>query len=539
MKYKLIGNNFIFTPIDTVLENRGITKDLFEVSEKDVIPFEKLDNIDKGIQVLIKNIDKKIVIVVDSDCDGMTSAALLYRYLKEEFNDIQLQYKIHTEKQHGLSKDILIENDVSLVILPDASSNDFKQHTELKSRGIDILILDHHECDLGYSKDAVVINNQLSKNYENKSLSGVGIVYKFLKALDGYLFNNKADKYIDMVALGNIADMMNLKSRETRYLVYKGLKEINTPFIKALIEDNKYDLENKYNIEKVGWTIAPKINGVIRSGTFEEKKTMFEAFISDDYDYCLSVAKMCKSVKRKQDRNVKSSLTKLEKSIKLNKDDRCIILKTDNILESSFRGLVAQKISDKYGLPTILYSNVKDKDGYIGGSFRGSNLSDHFRTDLLNGNIVSMAQGHENAGGTEFKVENLYKLKNYLNNLYKDKEIIIGKEYEVDFELEATELEDWIVDELAKYEDEFGNGIDSPLLFIKGINLNSNEVTINRNNIIFNYNYIKFIKKFATNILKNQFLDRDNIELNLIGKCSIDTYNNKGQIEIVDLEINN
>lgn len=539
MKYKLIGDNFIFSPIKTVLKNRGITEELFQVSSKDIIKPLMLNNIDEGIKILMKNIGKKILIVVDSDCDGMTSAAVIYRYLKEEFKDIKLEYRIHTEKQHGLSSDIKVEDDISLVILPDASSNDFKQHKELKERGIDVLVLDHHECDLGYSKHAVVINNQLSESYPNKKLSGVGIVYKFLKELDGYLFIDKADKYLDLVALGNVADMMDLNSRETRYFVYEGIKNINNPFIQALMEDNKYDLEGKYNIEKIGWTIAPKINGVIRSGSYTEKENMFEAFISDNYGFCLDIAKMCKKIKAAQDRNVKKSLVELEKEINLEEGDKCIILDTNNKLNSTFRGLVAQKISDKYGVPTLLYSNIKDKEGYIGGSFRGSNLSGHFRTDLLGCDVITMAQGHENAGGFELKIENLDKLKEYLNTFYKDREVFLGKEYNVDFELEAYEIEDWIVDELAQYEDEFGNGVDSPLILIKKLKIHKDELNINKNNIIFDYNYIKFIKKFATKVLKEELSSHEELELNIIGKCSINTYNNKGQIEIVEIEIKN
>lgn len=539
MKYKLVGSNFIFNPIETVLENRGITKELFSANKSCEIPFENLDNIDRGIEILMNNIDKKIVLVIDSDCDGMTSSAILYRYLKEEFKNINIEFKIHTKKQHGLSEDIIIEDDISLVILPDASSNDFKQHYQLYERGIGVLVLDHHECDLGYSNNAIVINNQLSKNYSNKSLSGVGIVYRFLQSLDGYLFTNNAYKYLDLVSLGNVADMMNLKSEETRYYVYEGIKNITNPFIKALIEDNGYDLGGKFNIEKIGWTIAPKINGVIRSGSMEDKINMFKAFISDDYNFCLQIAKSCKKIKTKQDRDVKSSMAKLERQFKFKKINKCLILDTNKDLSSTHRGLVAGKLADKYGVPTLLYKDVKNKDGYVKGSFRGCNFTENFRGDLLDSKIMVMAQGHDNAGGWELKKEDIPKLEEYINELYKNKEISLSKEYEVDFELDSSELDNWMIDELAEYEDEWGNGIKPPLLAIKNVNISSLDLNINRCNIIFGYGYIKFIKNFATNILKNELSSREDIVMNIIGKCTIDTYKNQGQIEIVDLEILN
>ena len=538
MNYKLIGNNFIFSPIETVLENRGIKKELFDVDKEVLIPYKNLDNIEEGIKVLIKNIKKKILIVVDSDCDGMTSSALLYRYLKYAFPNINIDYVLHSEKKHGLSDDLTFNGkEYSLIILPDASSNDFKQHEEFKDKGIDILVLDHHECDLGYSPYAIVINNQLSKYYHNKSLSGVGIVYKFICALDDFLNLKYAEKFIDLVALGNIADMMNLRSEETRFLVYKGIENINTTLLKAFIEDNKFELENKYNIEKIGWVIAPKINGVLRSGTLDEKIKLFEGLISDNYDFCLDVAKMCKSIKSKQDRNVKSALQKIDKTLKFKKINKCIILDTTDRVEGSYRGLVAQKISDAYGVPTLLYS--KKSEGIVGGSFRGGNLSKTFRSDLLESDLLIMAQGHENAGGWEIKESNLDNLERYINEKYKEKEIKIGKVYDVDFEIQDYELEEWIVDELASYENEFGNGIDFPLVLINDIKLYGSDININRNSFDFNYNNIKFIKKFATKIMKEEMSNVDEIKLNIIGKCVLNTYKNLGEVEIVDFEIIN
>jgi len=538
MNYKLIGNNFIFTPIYTILENRGIDKSLFNLDNEVVIPYSKLDHIDEGIKVLIKNIDKYILIVIDSDCDGMASSASLYRYLKNAFPDIHIDYVLHSEKKHGLSDDLQFKVDkYSLIILPDASSNDFEQHKILKEKGIDILVLDHHECDLGYSENAIVINNQLSNEYHNKSLSGVGIVYKYICALDDFLKLKYSDKVIDLVALGNIADMMNLKSEETRFLVYKGIENINTTLLKAFVEDNNFELENKYNIEKIGWVIAPKINGVLRSGTLEEKEKLFKGLISDDYDFCLEVAKMCRNIKAKQDRNVKSALEKINKTLKFKKIDKCIILDTSKNLEGSYRGLVAQKISDMYGVPTLLYT--EKAKGIVGGSFRGSNLSETFRSDLLESGLLIMAQGHENAGGWEIEKDKLTELEKYINEKYKEKEIKIGKVYNVDFDIDAYELEEWIVDEIASYENEFGNGIDVPLIAIKNIDLYGSDISVKKNSIVFNYNNIKFTKKFATKNMKEEMSNISEAKLNVIGKCVLNTYKNLGEIEIVDFEIIN
>lgn len=94
-------------------------------------------------------------------------------------------------------KDILPT--IQLLILPDASSEQFKEHKIVKEMGIDIIIIDHHSVK-DYSDNAIVVNNQLSKISTN--LSGVGMTYKFCKALDEELWEDKADNYLDLVAVG-------------------------------------------------------------------------------------------------------------------------------------------------------------------------------------------------------------------------------------------------------------------------------------------------------------------------------------------------
>ena len=538
MKYKLIGGNYTFMPIECILENRGITKELFILDSSIIEDYNNYDNIQEGIELLIKHIKNKgkIRFVVDSDTDGNTSSAMLYNYIREIYPNADIGYKIHTGKQHGLSDDIKIEDGINFVILCDSSSNDFKQHKELHDRNIDVLVIDHHLCDDGYSPYATVINNQLSKRVKNKNLSGAGVVYKFLKALDDYLFENKADKYLDLVALGNVADVMDLHEKETRYFVYEGIKNINNLFIKALIENNSYDLEGKYNIDKIGWTIAPKLNGTIRSGTLAEKDNMFKAFISNNYDFCLETAKKCKNAKARQDREVKKAMNELLDVIEISAKDRCLIIKINNKLNKNHTGLVAGKIADKFGLPTLLYREW-DKD-LVGGSGRGiENISTDFRQDLLNSGYMNMSQGHSLAFGFSLKEDKVNKLKAYLDNLYKDKIISNNKEYKVDFDLDINELDIDFINEIAQFEDEWGNNINAPLIHISNIKLESDSVEVKaKTNIMFYSNYIKFIKKFATNVLKEELIGNE-LYVDIIGKITMDNYTKNGQVEIVDIEI--
>ena len=209
MEYKLISEkNDNLSVIQQVLINRGIAlKDIdhyLNTTENDNLDPSLIERIKDGAVILIKHIynNDKILLQVDSDCDGYTSSSLLLNYLYQLFPyyvQNNILYRFHSGKEHGIIVSTIPEN-VKLVIAPDSSSNDYEQHKELSEKGIDILVIDHHEAEK-VSEYACVINNQLC-DYPTKSLSGVGMVYKFCQLIDRLLGKNIIDNYLDLVALG-------------------------------------------------------------------------------------------------------------------------------------------------------------------------------------------------------------------------------------------------------------------------------------------------------------------------------------------------
>lgn len=563
MQYKLLGRNDTFMPIETVFENRGIKdyKEFLNVSRKDEINYKNLDNIEKGVLLLLKHLDNnnEINLIVDPDVDGLTSSATLYQYVKDIYKNANIKYILHEEKKHGLSDDIKLSENVKLIILPDASSNDYEQHSILKNKGIDILIIDHHEAPK-VSENAVVINNQLSKKYKNKSLSGVGMVYKFIKAIDDYLYTNYANKYLDLVALGNVADSMKMTEKETRYYVKRGLQEINNEFLKKLIEHNSFSLDGKYNIISLGWTIAPQLNGVLRAGTKEEKELLFRALIGEEgyFDYKprgkkdiiqedlqTHMARLCGNIKSRQDNTVKKAIPVIEN--KLNFNNKILITDVTNELTPNYVGLVAGKLVEKYNMPVLLYRDLGK--GLAGGSCRGTNkVVKDFKKFLNDSNQFIFCSGHKLAFGHQFNIKNLENIIIYSNEKLSNIEIEPKDLYWVDFVLEDYEINSYIINEICKYEDEWGNDLDEPLLFFKNMIINTSSIKLLGNkqkNMIFEYNDIKFIKKQINNdnykkiIHKEKLISKDfDIEINLIGRCRNNTYNGNtySQVEIIDIE---
>lgn len=222
MKYirrtsKNIRNNFL----EELLEDRKIIdssnkQQFFNPDKTNLLDPLLLDNIQDAAKCFLKHLQKgnRIYIVVDPDVDGFTSAAVIYLYMMDlqknyhstsvDFSNFIIDYHIPDGKAHGLEtimEEFEGNQKYDLIILPDSSSNDYEYHKILKDNGYEIICLDHHLCER-YSEDAIVVNNQLSQFYNNKELSGVGVVYKFIKYCDELLGVNYADKYLDLVALG-------------------------------------------------------------------------------------------------------------------------------------------------------------------------------------------------------------------------------------------------------------------------------------------------------------------------------------------------
>lgn len=188
-----------------------------------------------------------------------------------------------------------ISDNIKLVLLPDSSSNEYEKHELLHKRGIDIIIIDHHEADK-VSEYACVINNQLC-DYPTKSLSGVGMVYKFCSLIDSLLGVKYVDTYIDLAALGIIGDVMDIRNYETKYIISAGIKNIQNPFITSMVEMQEYSISKHGGLDpfSVAFYIVPQVNAVIRVGTQEEKTLLFESMLDfKGYDLIPSTKRGCK-----------------------------------------------------------------------------------------------------------------------------------------------------------------------------------------------------------------------------------------------------
>ena len=502
MEYKLIGTNDYDNPLQTFLGNRGVEdiNGYINVSEDVVIPYQNLTDIDKAVDLYRKHIENNsnITIVVDADVDGYTSAAMVYSYTKNLNPECKLTYLIHTGKQHGLTEDIEIPEDTQLLVIPDAGTNDTEQCKALKEKGIDIIILDHHIQDV-LNPYAIIVNNQCSDNYENKELCGAGIVYKFLQAVDEELWNEDADNYLDLVALANISDCMDMKSPETKYLVLKGLSFIVNPFFEELIKSQSYYFPDELTIIGVQFYITPLLNALIRLGSQEEKRVLFRAFIGDEsevFEYKKRgekeftqeniyerAARLCKNAKGKQKRIVDKQLPAIIEHIKRRNQDSNEVIATNvtDFIEATMTGVLAIKVAEYFHKPCMLLR--EREDGEFGGSVRVPDCSpiNNFK-DMLNYTEVFKAQGHEGACGVTVHKDDIKAGIEQLNEYIRANGLSGIADILVDFEIDYEEFDLALFNEIANLKPYYGQKINECKVVIKDITVNAEDITIKGEN---------------------------------------------------------
>lgn len=576
MRYKLIENslNDIYNPMETVLKNRGIENpdEYLNLNDSVLHHYSKLDNIEEAVECLLKHLenDSEIHIVVDSDTDGACSAAMIYQYLKLIKPDVKLSYSIHTKKQHGLSDDIIIPETAKLIILPDSGTNDIEQCKTLKEKGIDIIILDHHISNEN-NPYAIIVNNQMC-NYPNKNLCGGGICYRFLQALDEETWNDYADNFLDLVALSNIGDSMDIKQLETKRLIDKGLSKIRSKLFKALINKQSYSMNNIININNVQFYIVPLINGLIRAGDYDEKDLLFRGFIETDEvfkykprrkskndpepeeideDIYTRVARLCGNARQRQNNSKDKDVEKLLEYIdeKEYNNNKIIFVNVTDKLNENLTGLVAMNIATKYNKPCLLLRKVKNKPDYYAGSARNINRSPikNLKDFLEETNLFEYCQGHQGAFGVEIHKDNIPKAIELINEQLKN--VDFTSYYEVDFIIDIDDLDISFIKTMDELKDFYGQGIGEALVYISNIKVSRNDINFmgkDNSTIKFVYNdEITFIKfRIGENDpiykwLNNWENDDDFIVINVIGKVGLNNY--KGiltpQVIIEDYEI--
>lgn len=506
------------------------------------------------MKLLIKHIGQNnlIYMPVDPDCDGFTGAALFINYLHNlfpSFVENKICYNFPNGKHHGIELD-RIPGGTKLVVAIDSSSNDFAEHEILTNNGIDIISIDHHIADFE-STNACIINNQLC-DYPNKSLSGVGMAYKFCSMIDELLSIQTANNYLDLVALGEIADCMNLKDFETKHLVFKGLRQINNPFFQTMIEKNSFSLKGEITPFGIAFYIAPYVNAVIRVGSQEEKLLLFESMLDFKGNELISSTKRgckgqeetrveqacrnCLNIKKKQTVLRDNSLEIIERIIEEENllDNKVIIVQVDKPIEKTLTGLIANQIMGKYKKPVMILT--KNEDDIWSGSVRSP--IDNFKKMVENTGYIIEAAGHEQAFGLSIHESSIPAFLKSLNGYLEDEDF--SPCYLVDFVYD--EQSDIRGNDLLKISDTnclWAQDKDIALVLIKNIRVNKDNLFLmspdkNPTLKITLPNGVSLIRfKSSNEEYKKLYSDLGCITISVIGSVEKNVWNGNINLQII------
>lgn len=590
MKYELINPpNEKYSAKEQIFINRGI-------SEKEIYHYMNLtdDDINSpkefGEELMYAsallftnhlNEQNVICVIVDADADGYCSSAMLLNYIyditNEEYVNSHVHWYMHEGKQHGLSDcmDWLEDMCPDLVIVPDGGSNDAEYLNILEEKGIDVLILDHHEVEIqDYWRTIAhphlyLINNQFSF-YPNKFLCGCGVVYQFCKYVSQFMgIENKPieDLYLDLVATALIGDMMSLHSFETRRLITKGLNPelIRNPFIYEMWQKNKFKLGEKPTAWGFTFYIVPFINAITRTGTLEEKELIFESMLkfkafqqipSNKRGHKLGemerlvdqAIRTCTNVKNRQTRDETAGLELVEHLIEENNmlDHKVLLFKLEpGQIRAEVRGLLANKLQAKYQRPCCMLTKTIDKNNKISyqGSARGCDLVgvSEFKDICAETQVCDYTAGHQGAFGLGIPAESIDKFIEktdlILSNMSSEPVYFVDYIWTPDSLIAPSAVLE--IGELADY---WGQGIHESLVAIRGLQVTKDNIQMMASNTvkITLPNGISLIKfRMPDEEYNKLYSENGYVEIDVVGIPAINNWNGNQypQIQIKDYEI--
>lgn len=483
----------------------------------------------------------KIAIVQDCDVDGICSATMAFFMLERYgFQPEDVVFLYHSDKTHGLTDEIMqqivAQNDISMVIVPDAGSNDLERISFLLDIKINVVILDHHEVDKRYlswldtlqrSPGFIIVNNQL-ENRTNKDLCGTGVVFRFFQAFEMSFSPYDHGEYanhLDIVALANIADVMDMRNLENIVFNRWGLW-------RAIENDFLWNLCKKYckkivgiTPEDIAWNIAPKLNAVCRSEDQETKAMVLEAFcgMREDYDDVIKAIERCYRKQREMVKDTYESLIYDDNYYELDSFGKVVIR---FCAKSPYTGLIANKLMEYYNKPVLLVHTDGD---LCTGSCRSPIP---IREQIVECPEIIFAQGHEHAFGVCWKKSNTKVLVDYLESL----ELDYDQEITVASTLDPSHIPTWLFRVAEEYARCWGTGVESPKFYIPRIRINAKDIRELGNGTVLKFTYkdVEYVEFFASKRDKEKLLIGKNkpLIIDLIGSLGVNLYQGKETLQV-------
>lgn len=412
----------------------------------DLIEPHLLDTINlatKRIERAIKN-DEKILIYGDYDADGVTATVILLKTLRQLGAHCDYYIPNRFTEGYGPNKAAFkqaADAGFTVIITVDTGISAVSEAAYAKDLGIDLIITDHHETLDNLPDAYAIIHPKLSKNYTFKHLAGVGVAFKLAQHLLDYL----PEEYLDLVAIGTIADLVPLIDENRIFATY-GLKKLATTENKGLQALKKVcSLKDSIEADDVGFLLAPRINAV---GRLQDASLAVQLLMSETAEEAEELAQIVHSLNLKRQQLVRETVKEAVAMIEKKELQNFIVIAKEGWNEGIL-GIVASQLVQKYDRPAIVLTMQK-KNNLAKGSGRSIPAFDLFTNLHKIKDIFTNFGGHSQAAGMSLPLENLQLLQEQLNEIVDEqlhpddfKQVI-----DINDELTSDDLTESIVHEI-------------------------------------------------------------------------------------------
>jgi single-stranded-DNA-specific exonuclease len=395
---------------------------------------------------------EKIIIYGDYDVDGVTSTALLYLYLSNLGANVTGYIPDRFDEGYGLNIEALTslkEKGADLVITVDCGIRSIEEVAHARNLGLDIIISDHHHPGEHLPNAVAVIDPKRSDDpYPEKELAGVGIAYKLAAALDRQLENtiSPADDYLDLVALGTVADLAPLIG-ENRALVRQGLKNLQRPNRQGILSLMGVSgvHPSRVTATDIGFALGPRLNA---AGRLDHARAAFDLLITHDVFLAGQLSQQLEIQNRERQKITRTIQSQAE-DLALSADpDALLLFAVHPDFNPGVVGLAASRLTEHYYRPSVV--------GHIGDHYTRAScrsISEFHITEALDQceDILVHHGGHAAAAGFTVKNEDLFELSERLQTIASQKlsDIELRPVLHADLELPLSDLNPQLLEHLS------------------------------------------------------------------------------------------
>ncbi|MEE2975692.1 MAG: single-stranded-DNA-specific exonuclease RecJ [Thermodesulfobacteriota bacterium] len=482
-----LGISFFFSKL---LVSRGLS-DINQVKEFLSPTLDKLPNpfllkgMEKSVERIIQAIEssEKIAIYGDFDCDGITSTAILYDFLKRVEGNAVFYNPQRIEEGYGInfkSIEKLSSEGVTLIISTDCGISENEVVEKSKTLNIDFIITDHHTAPEILPEAVSIVNPKQSDcEYPFKEICAAGVVFNLIMALRSELRKREyfefikepnLKRYLDLVAIATIADSMPI-TNINRIFVSNGLNEIPKTDKKGLLALIRNNDKKKYSTRDVSFQVAPKINAAGRVGKATNAVKLLVEENPEEINSLVAIIDQDNSRRQKIQEQVLTEAISMSKDIiKQDKDRNSLVLSSED-WHPGVIGIVASKISENFSRPCAIISL---KNGIGKGSLRTrSNINLYQVLKECESTLVQYG-GHSGAAGITIdnnEIENFSKIFESSVQNYEHKE----EERFPDIDLDFDEINSKTLIDLQRMEP-FGRENENPTFVTHNLKIKSKKI---------------------------------------------------------------